>query len=316
MKGRKICAGLLIGGVIATAGVFAGCGPKGDTELFSKTSDVYGFAGATTAMIMSDDTIGQTMAGATELPSLKTLLQDSIQTTLDDYMNIFDSVVGGANPVETSVENGDFDGYDHKMTITMSSIEGKNKSFVLYFNETLAQDDSFDIEDSDEEERETKLDGKLVVGDMTFYVVGEKEIEDGEIEVSFRASLTKGDTKNYVEFSQEHSVENNKIKEEYKFEIYFGGELLTDFAFEMEKGKSGKIEVEYEQKVNSLTGEPHVISFQIEKTNNNEITIKTDNFFDIPLEIKVTAVANGDQIKYNYSIPTFGLDFNGGVKVI
>ena len=120
-NGKKLFAGLLIGGVVASAGLFAGCGGNpGESEVLSKNSDVYGFAGATTSMLASDDAVLTALsdAGASDVgdvyETLKTNLQTAINSTIDKYMAMFDTVVGGSSPITTTTEDLTDGEYDTK----------------------------------------------------------------------------------------------------------------------------------------------------------------------------------------------------------
>lgn len=315
-KSSKVFAGILIGGVIASGGLFAGCGGgEGDTEVLSKTSDVYGFAGATTSMLASNDVVAEalTVSAETEISNpfaeLETQLQSTISETLDEYMAMFDNVVGGTNPVSTTTETLTEGEYAHKMTITMTSASGETRKVYFYFNETLSNGDQ--VEDTDDEESETIIDGKLVAGDLTLYVGGQKEVEGDETEVEFRVSVTKNDTQNYIKFSQEHESD----EEEYHFVIVRNGAAVagTEFTLDLDKHDDGTIELEYEKAYNGTE-----FSFKIEKTANNEISVKTDMLGNA-LTIKIASVEEEGQMKYQYSVTVgelFNFQFDGNFQLI
>lgn len=326
-KSSKICAGLLIGGVLATGGMLVGCTTQAPTDnsVFANTTDVYGFAGATTGILANGmDAVGSQMLALSSiskmdeslpgLENLKTQLNTAISSTLDKYMNVFDSVVGGENPVNVVDSVSDKNEFKHKLTITASSIDGETTTCTLYFNENLLDDAEVEVDDSDDEEKETVLEGELYVGSSTtpLYVSGKKEIdpEDNEMEITFEARINKNDDTHKVVFSQEREIKNNKIEEEYNFEIVMGN-YSAEFSFELEKNANGKIEVEYEQTIGGTT-----ISFEIEKETDNSITISTEDFFGIELEINVSVVEESEQFRYVYKIPAFGADFqiNGALR--
>lgn len=319
-KGGKIFTGIVLGGVLALTGLSVmGCnGDKTDSTALKSTTEVYGFAGATTGLLASNKDVGAQMlmlssgtkVEGQELEELKNTMRSAITETLDKYMNVFDSVVGGSKPVDVTETISDKSEFKHKITITATSISGTSTTCVLYFNETLSSDTSVEIEDIDKEKRETKLSGELYVnGSATpLYVEGKRELEDNEMEVTFEVKFNKEDNNNKVVFKQEIEKENGKIEEEYEFEIVMGG-ISTEFSFDFEKDSKGNLEVEYEQVIGGQT-----ISFEIEKTANNEITIETEDFFGLELEIKVTKVNDDSGSHYVYSIPTLGnLVFDGSL---
>ena len=81
------------------------------------------------------------------------------------------------------------------------------------------------------------------------------------------------------------------------------GKVITEFSFELEKDAKGNIEVEYEQVVGDVT-----ISFEIEKKNNNTITIKTKDFMGVELELNVHVEKSEDntQERYVYTLIKLG----------
>lgn len=314
-KSSKILAGILIGGVLATSGALVGCGSDNSGEPLSTTTEVYGFAGATTGMLLSNNDLASSMAASVGMQSgetvapgvdkIKEQIDNAITQTLDKYMDVFDSVVGGKKPVNVVDGTSDKEEYKHKLTVTVNTINGESTSCVLYFNETLLDGDD-DVDDSDKEERETKLEGELYLNgsETPLYIVGRKEIDtkDNEMEVTFEVRLSKEDDTHKVVFKQEHEQKDGKTEVEYKFQIVMG-KVITEFSFELEKDAKGNIEVEYEQVVGDVT-----ISFEIEKKNNNTITIKTKDFMGVELELNVNVEKSEDntQERYVYTLIKLG----------
>lgn len=316
-KSSKIFAGLLIGGVIASSGLLVGCGENPNdtttTEPLSSTSEVYGFAGATTGMLMNNKTLQSAMVASMEMGAndtsstfddLKKSLDAAITGTLDKYMDLFDSVVGGKTPVDVVDGTSDKEEYKHKLTITVNSIDGNTTTCTLYFNETFSKDGS-EVEDSDDTEEETVLEGELYLNDSKtpLYVSGKKEKDKDEMEVSFEVSLKKGDETHKVVFNQEREVgDDGEVEEEYVFQIVMG-DYKQEFSFEMERDLSGNIEVEYSQTIGDVE-----VSFEIEKTSDNSITIETKSFLGVELKInvKVEKSEDGTQERYVYTLEKLG----------
>ncbi len=306
-----ILASILAGVVFATCLTFTGCGKKNNTEdpTMSSISEVYGFAGATTSMLLgsissnSSTTQGTTVSSTEDENNLKTQLEDTISETLDQYMSLFNSVIGGNKPVNVSNVTSDKSGYKHKMTITTQVVGGESNNYTFYFNETLAGDSSQEVDDTDSDENETELKGVMYVNDdtsTTFYMTGKKELEQDEIEIELTASLEENNPQNYVVFKQEKEIENGEVEEEYVFKVYANGIQTKYLEFELERDANGKIEVEYEHEIGGSK-----IAFEIEKSGNN-IKIETANFLGIKLEITVTATAgtgeNEGKVQYTYSV--------------
>ncbi|MBP3432083.1 MAG: hypothetical protein J6K39_04460 [Clostridia bacterium] len=329
-KFNKICAGFLMCGLLASGGLLAGCfGGGGDTEPLETTTDVYAFAGASAGILAQNEEFvagassvsASSVFGATPLDDIKSKIQAAISGTMDEYMNLFDSVVGDSKPVETSKVESDKAGYAHKLSIKTNSLNGET-TVELYYNET-AKTSETEVENSDEFETATRLNGLIIVNDneeKPLYFTGAKEVEiegnEVEVEVEFAVSLTENDTENKIVFKQAHETENGVTDEEYVYEIYLGGTKITEFAFDMEKNSNGKVELEYEQQIAGVS-----IKFDIEKTSDNSFTIKTNNFseidgVDLELSIVVTKKDNGDgSFSYVYTIPALlNFSFEGSAK--
>lgn len=307
-KGNKILAGILMCGVLATgAGMLAGCGGSNNDNM--TTTDIYGFAGVTTAVLANDKMISEQMVGANANAetSLNDQLSDTISNTLDKYMSVFDSIMGGKKPVnvvENDVEEDLASVYDHKLTISTSYIDGNSAVYEMYFNETLMNDNNHKVHDSDREERETKLSGVMYIdGDHTntLYIEGKKEIEAGEMEIEFSASIYQSGTereRNKVVFKQEVEREHGEVEEEYMFDIYVDGQV-SNFEFGLEKNRRGEVEVEYSQTIGSTQ-----VNFEIEK-ERNRIVLETMDFFGVELKLDVSTEVNPDvanQVRYVYTV--------------
>ena len=327
-KSKKFIGGVtgaLFACVIATSGLLAGCGSKAPSEPLSTTTDVYAFAGATTGMMLgvapsssasSATTFSQMQAlsagDKAGDPTIADKIKEAISSSLDKYMNVFDSVVGGKKPVdvkEETVEAGS--AFSNKLSIKVSSIDGTVNTYTMYFNETLKSDPSQEVKDSDKEERETTLVGELYINDESspLYIEGTKEIDqaDGETEVTLEARFNKDDDKNKVIFKQEHENKNGKVEEEYEFVLVING-IETSMSFSMERDAKGNIEVEYEHKIGDYTA-----NFEIEK-KDNKLVIETKDFFNTELEIVVTPKLDAENNKYyEYSIPSLNLTINGSI---
>lgn len=306
-KKNKILAGLVLTGVLATSGIFFGCGgDKGGNDPLANTSDVYGFAGVTTSMLMANDNVNGVMVSAlsTENPfdEIKAQLQTAITETMDSYMNLFDSVAGGEKPVNVVNEKLEDQEYSHKLTVSASMIDGQTTKCVIYFNETLKNETDKEVDDTDDEDQETVLVGKMYLNDSetALYVKGVKEIDaDGEVEVEFKAYATSDyDDNNVVIFKQGHEVEGGETEEEYSIKVVVGGITVHEFKFSLERDVNGKIEVEYEQTVNGQT-----IEFEVERESDKSLKIEAKNFLghEIEVEVKVKSEVEG-KYYYQYTI--------------
>ncbi|MBP3619521.1 MAG: hypothetical protein J6J24_02550 [Clostridia bacterium] len=326
-NGKKIVAGILMGGLLASTGALVGCGsnPPADRTMENAT-DVYGFAGATTGMLMGNDSIQGAMIASSSISAmedgdvfseLKNQIDTAISSTLDQYMGVFDSVVGGEKPVNVVQSASDKMEYRHKLTITTTSIDGNEMTCILHFNETKNNDQD-EVLVPNEEKGNTHIVGELYLNGSTtpFYVEGwrEKDAQDNEMEFRFEARLNKNSDLNMVSFEQEISNEGGEYEEEYKFTVTIGG-VSREFEFELEKSENGKIEVEYELEV----GEHGKIAFDVEKTANDTITIKTSSLIpnqELEISVRVERSQDQTQQRYIYTNSFIGLEVQGEWRAI
>lgn len=316
-KFNKILSGIAITGMLAASTVgLVGCGgnsPQGD---FNSATEIYGFAGITTSMLATSETtaavnelvnkavVSKGLTAESDNNDIKQKLENAFTQTLDNYMGLFDAVVGGTKPVDVVDGESDKNEYAHKLTVKVTSIDGNENVCVMYFNETL-KDGGAAVVDSDEEEKETELNGIMYFNNspVPLTLKGSKEIDpkNKEVELSFEAGI---DANNKVVFEQECEVKNGKLEQEYSFELVANGHSVYQFGFEIEK-KNNKIEVEYSQEVAGVE-----INFEIEKESDN-IVIETTDFFGIELKINVTIQKDETVQHYVYSVPILNLTFNG-----
>ena len=317
-KGCKFFAGVLMGGLLASTVAMAGCGKTpADNRAMQSNTDVYGFASATTGMLMADDGIqgamlaGSAIQGESALDNLKSQFDSAISQTLDKYMGVFDAVVGEEKPTNSVLSTSEKTEFRHKLTISATSIDGGGFSCVLHFNETKNNGQN-EVMNPNEESVNTFLEGELYVNgsEIPLYVKGWKEVDanDNESEFKLEARIIKDSDLNMVKFEQEISNEKGEYEEEYTFELVFGG-VSKEFSFELEKNVNGKIEVEYELDFGT-SGE---IAFEVEKTANDAITIKTNQLTgkELAITVKVEKNASQTQQRYVYTSTLLGLNVSG-----
>ncbi len=148
--------------------------------------------------------------------------QSNISTRNNDILTsieMFSSLLIKQNV--TSVENliSDNSEYDKKMIISSDTMLDGKKEIILYYNET--------IEDEDFDEIEYRLDGIAIEGDKTYTLKGESELEDGEEELEFTLTESRG---NYVVISQEKELD----EEEFEYKLYQNGRRVFTQSIEME----------------------------------------------------------------------------------
>ncbi len=181
----------------------------------------------------------------------------------NEYFTALDSFLGEEIVSTTTEKNGDAEyDFDIKMTIKGKDISGNNTVYVMYYNETLEEEESED----GEIEREYVLEGVMVFENAEYFLTGERSFEQEEDEtenkLEMRAYADKNDLSNYIEMEQKNSVETDESKNKFAYKVVIGNQTVEEtevtFKTEQEDGKkktklemefvSGEAEGEYEIK--------------------------------------------------------------------
>ena len=206
------------------------------TPIFTAKTDIYTLAAVSTGELLSE----MTVSGSSAVMSSSSdraygrygeEADETLTAELNEYMLLADTLISTAavNPV---VEEN-VDGYMYKTTTTIVTASGESAVYIMYYNETFYDDeDDRRDRDDDDDERESEINGKLIVGDNEYTVEGKREIEEedgeSEMEVEFVAYTDK-DT--YVKFKQE--IENDE--QSYAYEVVENGRKVDEFELEIEK---------------------------------------------------------------------------------
>ncbi len=239
--------------LIVTGGLLVGCKKSTASATLSKVSDMYGFAAMTSGVNLEQNKDSASGAGFLKKATTN-MSEEEIVNTVDKYIGIFESIVGGKSPVSTQKETSDRQEYATKLVVKYTNLAGDNSNIEIYFNET---DGQAIVEDPDDEEVSTSLVGLMVIGTTEVAITGVKTVEEDEVEISFVATL--GTSK--VEFSQE--VEEGE--QEFEYKIYENDQLVEEFSFELEV-EDDEIEVEFYYSKDSV-----VNAYEIEEKYKNNV---------------------------------------------
>lgn len=121
--------------------------------------------------------------------------------------------------------------YEYMMTFETKNLLGKSMTYEMHYNSTL--------QSQDDEESEYELDGILIQGSNTHKVTGQKEIEDDEVKIRFRAYK---DESSYVE--SVYKIENDQ--QTFTFKVFQYNKQLSESKFKIEyEDDETKIELEF-----------------------------------------------------------------------
>lgn len=200
----------------------------------------------------------------------------SVVSTLDGQTNddLVEEIKKYLGSVETALmadtfmpslteTTSDLEGYEKKMEVSYTDLNSSTQSFVMYYNEVslndqinkqFRDDDRDDYDDKDDDDRdehddhdygdrfdqeeEFLLSGIIISGDNRYDVTGKKEIENDEIEYSFKFSVSEN---TYILVEQE--TENSS--QEFSYKIYESGREIYEYEFGLDRGN---VEIEIEDK--------------------------------------------------------------------
>lgn len=233
-----------------SAGGNKGGNDNGTTVIMS-TTDLVAFSAASSFNILTAMDSSTASTASTAALSGDTSIDDAKITEVNRQLALIESFIGN-NPITTTEgkPSGEYAVYEHMMTVTTTDLTGKNTVYTLYYNETLGVEDYDDDDDDDDwdTEQEFTLDGIMVSNGIEYRMHGEKELEEGEYEISFKAwadaTKTHLTAVDYVLFEQEIEKEFNESEEEYKYAIYSNGKCISSFSLDIEV-ENGEQEIKF-----------------------------------------------------------------------
>ena len=294
-KFKKIIAAvvcLLVGaGCCAT---LAGCGGN-NAKIFTKSKDIYIFSAASAVGFF--DAYGMSGAGViTSQEAIAGVEDSALIDQLDNYMKVVEGFIGGSKPITTTVLESDRVEYSNKISTTISYMSDTEKTVTIYYNETVPSEDNREA-DEDDEEATTHINGIVVSGSSQYQIIGDKEVEEDEIEVGLTIQI---DESNKITIRQETEMG----EQSFRYEVYKNGNFVEAVEFDIEK-KDKKIEIEIEAKVG---GVEKTFEFEKEIKNGQEkIKIKFEEG-GTTRTIKVECVEEGSTTTYVYTIGEVEID--------
>lgn len=294
---------LVVVALVAVMAVcFVGCdfdANKGGRKDFvlNNTSDVISTALVSSANILSslapdNAAQGNQLANANDIT-------DAEIDEIHNQIQMFEAFIG-SNPLTVNIEASDREEFEHKMTIVFKDLNNEENSYTLYYNQVLNTDDDDDDDDDDfdlddlmeiDVEQEYTLTGIMIVGENEYSVIGEKEIEDGEYEMSIIAKI---DDNNYILIEQE----TEEDEQELSYQVWKDGKKVTSFSMSLENEK-GETSVKIKS---SVEGQVTYRKFSKEE-KNGQTTIKikqTVGNEHYNVTVKITKDAETGENIYRY----------------
>ncbi len=266
-------------------------GTKKSEKLFQTDEDILGFSAlsSVTALNHLNDK-NANLVEEVSFASYETFSNEVDEEEIEDYdLSLVENYLSLIKSLKdkqgfkVEVVESDNDNYETLLIINLLDINNEQLDYQLYYNETIIDDE------------ESKIEGIMVVLDMTYHLQGKKEIEvdDEETEESLELKAYI-DENNYVLLSYEIETEENEFEKEFKYSIYQNGKLIKsiNIEFETEEDETeitlifieGSIKKEYEFefeddeieiKIKVKNNEGTIINKKIKlKIINNEVFIK------------------------------------------
>lgn len=216
---------------------------------------------------------------------------------IHEYLKVLENMLLDNGPIQMVDEVSDKAEYLNKISFSCKKLTNETISYTLYFNQELSsgieeKDDEEKEEITNIEESEYTLSGIAIVGDKEYKITGEKEIEEGELELSLRIYQ---DETNFIDINQE--IEEGEV--EYNYDVYSNNTLSYSMSLEMEEGS----EIEY-QIVTTNDGVEERIVYSKETEDGVEEIKVLYTTKDLSYTVEVTSVFDKelDQFVYQYKI--------------
>ena len=133
--------------------------------------------------------------------------------------------------------------YEFRQSVTLKMIDGTDRIYLFYYNEYIVE--------KDHDEQESVIKGIIEVDKEVYDIIGEREVEDGEIEEEFRIT---DNSNSYVIVELENEVD----EESFSYKKYVNNRLVSEFEYEREDEGFGS-ETEIKQMTNGIIYEYEIL---------------------------------------------------------
>ncbi len=243
--------------------------PSGPSfPVFTSKSDIYALAGISTGELLSEMGGASASSAITSSRSGQEYGQEAsgeLVDELDGYMQLVDTLLNAA-ATDIKFEELTEGEYRYRSVAVVSSANGSTVTYTMLYNEEITEEEY----DEGEEERESRIEGVMRIGEDEFPFEGQREVEsedgESEMELELTTYLDENDRDTYVRFKQE--IENDE--QSYAYEIYKNDELTDEFELEIEK-EADETEISLEK-----NGVKYELKEQ-RRGNGNVITVEYEN---------------------------------------
>jgi hypothetical protein len=229
---KKLFVGISI---LAVTALSACTGLTNQSLSFETNEDIISFQALAAANLMPEaNQTMSTLEDVTTEPSTPVVVDQ-----VTPYVELVEQLLGSNNGLTVTTLASDNPLYETMMTFETTGLLGEQQSYVIYYNMTL--------EEEEDDESEFILEGIMIKDTVEYQLIGEREVEDDEEKVEFKAML---DEYNYVE--SEYKVESEET--ELEMVVVENGNVVSETKIKIEtEDNETKIELEFLTGVNTGT---------------------------------------------------------------
>jgi len=243
-KRTKIIAGIVaLSLAVASLLTIISCSSSNSSKKESQAefNNVFNYSAISGISLLNSYECEALFKGETQKSGAITLLNDASSAISDgekqqiiDNLALAKGLISG-EIIQSKTQKSDRSDYESYYVVSLKDISGETQTYEFYYNSTSKTDG----EDLFEGEREERLDGIVIFNSCEYRIVGEKESEDGEEEISF---LIKLDSDNYVAIEKE----TERGEEEYSYTAYKNGREVFETSVEYQTNKNGGLQLVFE----------------------------------------------------------------------
>ncbi len=187
---------------------------------------------------------------------------EAIASDIKNYLVVGEMMLE-KKEVTTTVKDNEDSNYPYQYVLETTYVDNSknDNNYKMYFNENKTQESDDDIE-----EVSSVFNGLLIKNDATYQIAGEKEMEEGECELTMRVYYDETKA-NYVMINQE--IEH--MENEYTYSFYKNNKLVEEVSLEIET-ESNRKEMSIEIKKDTAEKE-----YEFVYVSENKIECSYDN---------------------------------------
>lgn len=283
---KNMLVGFLCLASITFAGMtFSACGEKERT--FNSASELYAFSAVSSINLLNSKKSQEPAQSGTATTDEN---KSEIVKKVNSYMSMVDGMLGGKYPITVKEETSEDETYAKKFVASVTHLDGQKQDYVLYYNEVVPTEENREAKDEDDFEVNTNISGIVKSGTEQYELVGEKEVEQDEIEVNLTIKL---DGTNYIIITQE----TEKNEQEFTFDVFVNGESVENISIEVEN-ENNETEIEVSTTYQSVT---KVFKYEKEIKENDKVEIVITYQNGDAYETIVVTYVDGEQPTYKYA---------------